>query len=72
MNIVATAVEPEFLSLKPMSGGGALLTIDIAHFQVTEIHKTASGSLQVVLMRSDFENIARTCKAAFPEPTDEQ
>jgi hypothetical protein len=68
MNIVATAVEPEFLSLKPdLHGQGAVLTIDLARFEVTQLNNIHAGSLQVILMKTDFENICRVCDAVWPK-----
>lgn len=62
MNIVATSVEPEFLTLDVERDGagafiGGVLTVEIARFEVADALNTKSGSLQLVLMRSDLETI---------------
>lgn len=69
MNIVATAVEPEFVTLEvEQTAGlqpiGGHLTLDIARFQVAGnapfYNGEYSGTLQVILMASDVNTIIDT------------
>lgn len=62
MNIVATAVEPEFVTFEVERDGsgnyiGGVLTIELARLSVADLVNTKSGSVQLILMRSDVETI---------------
>lgn len=59
MNIVATAVDPEYVKVEHLGGGALCLTIEIARMQCTEVHNTKTGSIQINLLPADVDTLTR-------------